>query len=46
MNMLNLHSYRKERKILTEFQKCLHSMPQRRDREEIERLKQQVSYVL
>ncbi|KAM7540297.1 hypothetical protein Aperf_G00000023868 [Anoplocephala perfoliata] len=34
---------KRERKVLSDYQRSLHSMPQKRDREEIERLKQQIS---
>ncbi|VDO05736.1 unnamed protein product [Rodentolepis nana] len=34
---------KRERKVLSDYQKSLHTMPQKRDREEIERLKQQLS---
>ncbi|KAH9287146.1 Centromere protein J [Echinococcus granulosus] len=33
---------KKDRKVLCDYQRSLHSMPQKRDREEIERLKQQI----
>ncbi|VDL61057.1 unnamed protein product [Hymenolepis diminuta] len=34
---------KRERKVLSDYQRSLHTMPQKRDREEIERLKQQLS---
>nr|CDS33982.1 centromere protein j [Hymenolepis microstoma] len=38
-----INKLKRERKVLSDYQKSLQTMPQKRDREEIERLKQQLS---